>query len=63
MSNAGKKKQNNGAKQAASRRPRQAATNEEQVRKRAYEIFIGRGATPGHDLDDWLAAERELRRR
>lgn len=27
---------------------------------RAYEIYLDRGATHGHDLDDWLAAEREL---
>ena len=27
---------------------------------RAYEIYVGRGASPGSDLDDWLEAEREL---
>lgn len=31
------------------------------VRGRAYEIFEGRGAQHGHDIDDWLQAERELR--
>jgi HSP20 family molecular chaperone IbpA len=30
------------------------------VEHRAYEIFEGRGRGVGHDLDDWLAAEREL---
>jgi len=31
------------------------------VRKRAYEIFAGRAFGAGAELDDWLAAERELR--
>jgi HSP20 family molecular chaperone IbpA len=30
------------------------------VRKRAYEMFSGRGFGDGHALDDWLAAEREI---
>ena len=32
----------------------------EQIRVRAYEIYLARGAQPGHDVDDWLQAEREL---
>lgn len=27
---------------------------------RAYQLFADRGFTDGHDLDDWLRAEREL---
>jgi hypothetical protein len=34
---------------------------EEQIRCRAYEIYLERGEEPGRDLDDWLQAERELR--
>lgn len=34
---------------------------QEQVRRRAYEIYEGRGTTPGSDVDDWLQAEAELR--
>jgi HSP20 family protein len=30
------------------------------VAQRAYELFDGRGRQHGHDLDDWLRAEREL---
>jgi HSP20 family molecular chaperone IbpA len=30
------------------------------VERRAYELFEGRGCGVGRDLDDWLAAEREL---
>lgn len=33
---------------------------EENVLRRAFEIFEGNGAQPGRALDDWLAAEREL---
>ena len=31
------------------------------IARRAYEIYQGRGANHGADLDDWLEAERELR--
>jgi hypothetical protein len=33
------------------------------VERRAYELFLDRGAEPGHELDDWLRAERELKDR
>jgi Protein of unknown function (DUF2934) len=33
----------------------------EQIRQRAFEIYLKRGQTPGDDLLDWLQAERELR--
>jgi hypothetical protein len=32
------------------------------VARRAYELFQARGAEPGHDLENWLEAERELGR-
>jgi hypothetical protein len=32
----------------------------EQIRNRAYEIYVSRGNAPGDDLQDWLLAEREL---
>jgi hypothetical protein len=32
----------------------------EDIALRAHEIFVQRGATSGHELDDWLQAEREL---
>ena len=35
---------------------------EEQIRRRAYEIYLELGEEPGRDLDDWLQAERELER-
>jgi hypothetical protein len=31
------------------------------IARRAFEIFCERGCEHGHDLDDWLQAERELK--
>ena len=38
------------------------STREEEIRRRAYEIYLERGEQPGRELDDWLQAERELKR-
>ena len=35
---------------------------QEEIRRRAYEIYLERGEQPGCDLDDWIQAERELQR-
>lgn len=32
----------------------------EEVRARAFELFQLRGAEPGHEIEDWLVAEREV---
>jgi hypothetical protein len=32
-----------------------------QIRLRAYEIYVARGRENGHQLDDWLRAEEEIR--
>lgn len=32
----------------------------EDIELRAYELYLGRGASHGHDLDDWLQAERQV---
>lgn len=31
-----------------------------QIEKRAHEIYLARDSEPGHELDDWLQAEREI---
>lgn len=36
------------------------STHEQEIRNRAYEIYMQRGGQPGHELEDWLRAEREL---
>ena len=30
------------------------------IRHRAFELYEARGRESGHELDDWLAAEREM---
>jgi len=32
-----------------------------EIGRRAYEVFLERGTVHGHDLDDWLQAEHELK--
>lgn len=37
-------------------------SSEDDIRRRAYEIYLERGGAAGQALDDWVRAERELRR-
>ena len=39
------------------------APTDEQIRARAYEMYLERGGHHGLDFDDWVRAERELKRR
>ena len=32
----------------------------ERIRLRAYELFEQRGREQGHEMDDWLLAEKEI---
>ena len=34
---------------------------EQQIRQHAYELYEQRGRTDGHELDDWLQAECEIK--
>ncbi len=36
---------------------------EDEIRRRAYEIYEQRGASSGNEADDWFTAEREVRQR
>jgi hypothetical protein len=31
------------------------------IARRAYDLYLARGREHGHDVDDWLQAERDLR--
>lgn len=44
-------------------RPRteQTSPTKEQIEARAYELYQQRGGESGHDVEDWLAAEKELK--
>ena len=37
-----------------------SSAREQEIRRRAYEIYLERNEEPGRDLEDWLQAEREL---
>jgi len=39
------------------------SVSEEQVRRRAYELYMQRGGSHGKHVDDWYRAEAELRGR
>jgi hypothetical protein len=43
------------AREASRRRP-----TDEQIRLRAYQIFLARDGAPGDEFSDWTQAEREL---
>jgi hypothetical protein len=36
------------------------AVAEADVARRAYDLYLARGREDGHDVEDWLQAEREL---
>jgi hypothetical protein len=40
-----------------------AEPSDDEIRSRAYEMYLERGGHDGLDLDDWVRAERELRQR
>ena len=40
--------------------PANHAPNHDEIRRRAYEIYLERGGLPGQELEDWLQAEREI---
>lgn len=52
--------------QAMEPKPAQKAVTPEElnqrIRKRAQEIFEKRGRTAGHELEDWLSAERQVKK-
>ena len=41
-------------------RAKKASPTQEDIARRAYELFIQRGYEHGHDMEDWLQAERDL---
>ena len=43
-----------------SEQARSPEVTQEKIAQRAYSLYEARGRQEGHDLDDWLQAEREL---
>jgi hypothetical protein len=50
---------NNGGPQPSSAKPK-LSPNQDDVARRAYELYVARGRVPGHELEDWIQAEIEL---
>ena len=66
MAKSAKRKKGDATTTAAdrsSRMPTDEATNvfAHDIARRAYDLFLARGCEHGHDREDWLRAERELR--
>ena len=40
--------------------PNGSHPEQEKLARRAYELFEARGGKAGHELEDWLQAEREF---
>ncbi len=38
-----------------------ASPTKTQIEARAYELYLQRGGENGHDIEDWLTAEKELK--
>ena len=49
---------------ASDRTPRRVAQRpaitDTEIARRAYDLYLARGREDGHDVEDWLQAEREL---
>ncbi len=45
----------------ATRTTTKAADKSQKTAEIAYERYLSRGAEHGHDLEDWLAAESEMK--
>jgi hypothetical protein len=60
------KKKGNGAQAPSVEQTEEASVNhgptQDQIRLRAYQIYLERGGHHGQELDDWLRAERELQK-
>lgn len=41
--------------------PKQEVPTREQIAQRAYQLYESRGCENGRDMEDWFAAESELR--
>ncbi len=52
----------NTAAKSPNPRPRPSADQHEAIRKRAEEIYIRNGRTPGRDPENWAQAEKEVLR-
>jgi hypothetical protein len=52
---------NNKLKETSASIPKNENNRSDAVARRAYDLYLQRGAQPGHELDDWIQAEREIK--
>jgi Protein of unknown function (DUF2934) len=45
---------------ASSMTAAKAGPTRDEIARRSYEIFLARGGTHGHDMEDWVQAEHDL---
>jgi len=50
------------ADRAPKSRPERATVTNSDIARRAYDLYLARDCEHGHDVEDWVQAERELRR-
>jgi hypothetical protein len=58
----GRKPKNGEPDSAADSTTGRPAPSEDEIRARAYHLYLERGGRDGADFDDWLIAEAELRK-
>jgi len=56
-----KEKHRRGIQRRQEEHTKPGGPTEEEIRRRAYEIYLARGREQGHEQENWLQAERELR--
>jgi hypothetical protein len=44
----------------ARRAAQQTRRTDAEIARRAYDLYLARGREDGHDVEDWVQAEREL---
>jgi hypothetical protein len=54
------RKKDNGAQNGGEMTATIDRIDRDRLAQRAYELYLARGREDGRDLEDWLAAEREL---
>ena len=53
--------QKRASRPATKRATKQIIISENDLRQRAYEIYLQRGLSTGNEVGDWLQAEQELK--
>jgi hypothetical protein len=58
---AARKHKNEHSPSSTASEPQPATVADDEIARRAYDLFLSRGGEHGHHVEDWLQAERELK--